>query len=153
MLQQAQELARKSLDEGETSDGYRVLADVSNQLLKTRGTFYKLLNHPAARSAALRAVELDPGSPLAHVAAAGYLISAPAIAGGNTRDGVDHAREAVALAGESHFVQFMSSMWLAKGLHELRDNDGAADALRTAASIYPDNWWLAEIAGTLNIDL
>ena len=162
-FERSMELARRSIGERETSEGYRVLADAYNQLLNLRGTAYKLFNHQAARKSAVRAVELDEENALAHNSLAGYLISAPPIAGGNTRLGVEHSLRAVEisrgavetglrddeLTGESRYVLFYSSIWLAKGLSDLGDETGAAAALATASGIYPNNWWLAEVVTDL----
>ena len=47
----------------------------------------------------------------------------------------------------------MASVWLATGLDALGDEEGARQALAVAGSIYPDNWWLEEVAVKLHIEL
>ena len=71
-VEQSMEAARDSLAEHESSEGYRILADGYNQLLKVRGRAYQMFHFRSARDTADRAVELDRRNPLAHVSAASY---------------------------------------------------------------------------------
>ena len=81
LFERAIKVARESIELEPTSEGYRVLADGLNQLLNVRGPAYKLFNHQTTRRSSLTAVELDETNALAHISAAGYLISAPVITG------------------------------------------------------------------------
>jgi tetratricopeptide (TPR) repeat protein len=143
--------ARASLQVEETSEGYRVLADGHNQLLKTRGRAYKVLNFRAARSMVDQAVALDGDNPLAHVTAAGYYLSAPRIAGGDVLRGLEHVEAAARLNADNRYVSFMVAVWTAWGEAETGNPESARRALARAEAIYPDNWLLAEVRGDLGL--
>lgn len=151
LFERAIKVARESIELEPTSEGYRVLADGLNQLLNVRGPAYKLFNHQTTRRSSLTAVELDETNALAHISAAGYLISAPVIAGGDLQRGIDHAQKAIELAGDSHYVRFAASIWLAIGAAG-RNLVEAERQLAVARSIYPRNWWLAEVAAALGLE-
>lgn len=147
------DLAERANALGETSDGYRVLADAHNQLLDIRPPAYRIFNAGKARRAAVRAVELGPDNPLAHVSAAGFFVTAPAIAGGSLDRGRYHLTEAATHAEDSDYMRFLLAIWEGQlAAAEGRDTD-AARSLALAHEIYPLNWWLARIARDLSIEL
>jgi tetratricopeptide (TPR) repeat protein len=152
-VEEAMELARASLEVHESSEGHRILADGYNQLLKVRGRGYQILHFRAAHRAALRAVELDRTNPLAHVSAASYYLSAPRIAGGDVRLGLEHVEAAARLNGDNRYVAFLVAVWAARGASQTGSQESARRSLRHAAEIYPDNWWLNEVSEELGISL
>ena len=147
----AHALAANALQE--SSEGYRVLADAYNQLLDVRPPAYKIVNAGRARRAALRAVELDVGNPLAHVAAAAYFVSAPPIAGGGLDRARDHLREAARLSDGSNYVMFLVNVWEARLAVAAGRRGDATGSLALAHAIYPGNWWLVRVAGELGVGL
>lgn len=147
------ELARQANAGIDSSEGQRILADGYNQLLDIGGAGFKMFNVGRARRAADRAVELDPSNPLAHVAAAGFYINAPGIVGGDRARGSRHVEEARRLAVDSDYVLFLVAVWDARLAREEGDPDGAREAIARAHAIFPDNWWLAEVAGELGVGL
>ncbi len=153
------ELAERANAVAATSEGYRVLADAYNQLLDIRSPTYKILNAGKARRAAVRAVELDPSNPLAHVSAAGFFVSAPAIAGGSLARGRYHLDEAAAYAKaaayaeDSDHIRFLLAVWEGRlAAAEGRDAD-AWSCLARAHEIYPLNWWLERVAHEISVEL
>jgi len=152
-FERAADLAERANAVGETSEGHRVLADAHNQLLDIRPPAYRILNAGKARRAAVRAVELDPTNPLAHVSAAGFFVNAPAIAGGSLDRGRYHLTEAATHAEASDYMRFLLAMWAG----QLAAAEGrVADASRSlvhASEIYPLNWWLERTARDLAIEL
>ena len=152
-VEQSMEAARDSLAEHESSEGYRILADGYNQLLKVRGRAYQMFHFRSARDTADRAVELDRRNPLAHVSAASYYLSAPGIAGGDVRRGLEHIEAAARLRGDNRYVSFLVSMWAARGAYQTGSTESARRSLLHAKEIYPDNWWLREVSEELSITL
>jgi tetratricopeptide (TPR) repeat protein len=150
-IERSMDAARASLLAVESSEGYRILADGYNQLLKVRGRAYQVIHFRDARRSADRAVDLDRRNPLAHVSAASYYLSAPGIAGGDTRRGLEHVEAAARLGGDSGYVRFLVSVWAAQGAAQTGSRASARTSLANAAAIYPDNWWLAEIREELGI--
>ena len=153
LVEDAMAAAEASLDLEETSEGYRILADGYNQLLKVRGRGYQLLHFRTARFTADQAVKLDRRNPLAHVSAASYYLSAPGIAGGDVRRGLEHVEAAARLRGENRYVSFLVAVWAARGAAQTGSRESARRSLANAAEIYPDNWWLAEVSRELGIAL
>jgi tetratricopeptide (TPR) repeat protein len=141
-----------------TSAGLRLRSDALQQLLEIRGTLYQMLNWRTARDAALEAVALDPGNPSAHLSAASYLTTAPALGGGD----LDRARHHVSRASElvaalppedSQLLQFLVAVWEARLAAKAGDARGTDAALARATSIYPQNWWLADAREKTRADL
>lgn len=158
LILRAIETAERANSIRETSEGFRVVADCRNQLLKLRGTAYRMTNFRAARQSADTAVQLDRRNPFAQLSAAGYYISAHPIAGGDTRRGLEHAEAAARrieeLSGEvARYVRFLTGIWVAQGLAAEGEREGAASALGRSREVYPENWWLAEVALELNLTL
>jgi tetratricopeptide (TPR) repeat protein len=152
-FERAIELAKRANARTESSEGHRVLADGYNQLLDLGGSGYKLFNVGRARRAAVTAVELDGSNPLAHATAAGFFVNAPAIAGGDPERARAHLDAAGRLAGDSQYLRFLVSVWDA----HLARADGAQTAAQAAIdrahAIFPRNWWLAEVAVKLDLEL
>jgi tetratricopeptide (TPR) repeat protein len=136
-----------------SSEGFRVLADAHNQLLDIRGTAYKIFNAWKARENAVRAVELDERNPLAQLAAASYFVSAPPIAGGDLSRGERHIAAARINGTASEYVRFLVAVWEGRLAAQRGDRPGAQASLARAHAIYPNSWWLAEIAASLEVEL
>lgn len=134
-----------------TSEGFRILADAQNQLLDLRGVAYKMLNVGAARRATERAVELDPTNALAHLAAAAFNLSAPAIVGGDSARGEHHLEEAEARAGDSEYAAFVIAIWRARVEAGRGDRGAAIRWLDRAAAVYPANWLVSRTARELGL--
>ncbi|TVQ25823.1 MAG: hypothetical protein EA382_06425 [Spirochaetaceae bacterium] len=137
--------ARESIGHAETADGRRAESNALQQLLNLGSTGFKMLNAGAARRSALRATELAPQNTLAHLSAVAFLISAPAIGGGDVARGERHLASATEFTDGSEYERFLIAAWTAV-LHARRGRiDAARSALADARSIYPKSWWLDEI--------
>ena len=147
------EFARRANERVETSEGHRVLADAYNQLLDLGGTGFRMFNVGRARRAAEAAVDLDPGNPLAHMAAASFFINAPGFVGGDVERGRSHLHAAARLGGESAYVAFLVAVWEARLAHADGRTGAARTALARAHAIFPQNWWLAAVSDELGIEL
>ncbi len=151
-FERATRLAERSIALRETSEAQRVLADSYSQLLDLRGVAYRMAHAGSARRAALRAVELDPANPFAHIAAAAYLASAPPIAGGS----VARAREHLDSAGrhaDSDYATFLIAVWEARLAAAQGRRQEASAAIARANAVFPANWWLETVAGEIGVDL
>jgi hypothetical protein len=75
----------ESLDMGDFSDGYRLLADVEGQLVSYRNLYYKTKHGPGIKDFLARAIDLDSGNQKAYISLAMYYRDAPLIAGGSLK--------------------------------------------------------------------
>ncbi len=163
-FQRAADFARRSNRVRETSEAARVLADALNQLLGLRGAGYRVLYASRARTAAHRAVELDPANPFAHLALAAFLASAPPVAGGDPQAAQHHLGTAASLT-DDRLARFLIAIWNARIIAATASAGGApadqsdqsdealAEAIGKAYAIFPRNWWLAEVAADLGMQL
>jgi len=151
LLIKAADLARDANRIEESSTGYRVLADCLNQLLDIRGIGYRMFNTVPARSSADRAVRIDPENPLARTAAAAFYSSAPRAVGGNPELAIRYLEQAtIHRSGRLH-VDFLIFLWFGKAYLELGQIEAATSSFRAAASIFPENWALREMAAEAGI--
>ena len=145
LFEESLSLARASIGHAETADGRRAESNALQQLLNLGSTGFQMVNARPARRSALRAIELAPRDALAHLSAAGFLLSAPAIGGGDIARGEYHLTRAAESSHDSGYERFMIAAWTTV-LHTRRGRiDAARAALTDARSIYPNSWWLDEI--------
>jgi len=78
-------LILESLDIGDFSEGYRLLADVEGQLISYHNLYYKAKFGPGIKDFAIKAIELNPGNEKAYISLAMYYRDAPLIAGGSLK--------------------------------------------------------------------
>jgi tetratricopeptide (TPR) repeat protein len=81
----SKKLISESLDIGDYSEGYRLLADVEGQLISYRNLYYKAKYGPGIKGFIIKAIELDSGNEKAYISLAMYYRDAPLIAGGNLK--------------------------------------------------------------------
>jgi len=79
----SKELILKSLEIGDFSDGYRLIADVEGQLIYYGDLYYKTKFGPGIKKFITKAIELDSGNKKAYISLAMYYRDAPFIAGGS----------------------------------------------------------------------
>ncbi len=144
-FESATNAAKRSLRREDSSEAHRVLADAYNQLLEIRPTSYAVLNAGGARRAAVRAVELNPGNPLAHLSAAAYLSAAPAIAGGDLTQARFHLEQAGSNNNHSEYQEFLILIWWGRYHSRRGSASAAAEAFAAARAIYPESWWLEHV--------
>lgn len=78
-------LILESLDIGDFSEGYRLLADVEGQLISYHNLYYKAKFGPVIKDFAIKAIELDTENEKAYISLAMYYRDAPLIAGGSLK--------------------------------------------------------------------
>lgn len=78
-------LILESLDIGDFSEGYRLLADVEGQLISYHNLYYKAKFGPGIKDFAIKAIELDYGNEKAYISLAMYYRDAPLIMGGSLK--------------------------------------------------------------------
>ncbi|MCK5767674.1 MAG: hypothetical protein KAH35_04795 [Candidatus Atribacteria bacterium] len=79
----SKELILKSLEIGDFSDGYRLMADVEGQLIYYGDLYYKTKFGPGIKKFITKAIELDSINKKAYISLAMYYRDAPFIAGGS----------------------------------------------------------------------
>lgn len=156
LFEQALELANEAIARRQRSEYFRLKAEALMQLLRLRGLAFRIGNAGAARSAADRAVELDPQNPRALIVAASYYGMTPALAGGDPPRALENLSTAISLAAEQMLrnstapgqsraatvVSFSAWMWRGIVLAEQGDGPGARRAYDQAAGIFANSEWL-----------
>ena len=139
------ELAGRSLECGESSEGYRLMADAQAQLLVSGNLAYKMAHGQRARQWVLRAVELDPGNAAAQLSLALYYKNAPGIAGGDKARARRILHELETRSDLQRSERFSVNTWLGIVYSEQKDKERARSYLTRAQAIYPGNTWLREM--------
>lgn len=149
ILPEGLDLIRQSLQAGDYSDGLRVLADLHSQMTISRGLFHMMRHGEEARSATMRALDLDRENIRALITAAGYYLNAPRIAGGSVPDGIRHLELALSKDPPDQNDRFMILGWLAEAHQSVGEEDRAREYARQALTIYPRSRWVREILSSI----
>ncbi len=143
--------ARQALGLGEFSEGWRMMAENQGQLCLVKEMGYLLANGPRGPQYAQKALKLDPLNVAAQIYLASAKVYPPPIAGGNPARGVELFRRALALEPTEKDDLFNIYSGIGIGLGKLSRNAEAADWLRKALELYPNNAYalqeLARIGG------
>lgn len=144
-FQNSLNLAARSLECGESSEGYRLMADAQAQLLVSGGPGYKMTHGGKARQWVLRAVELDPDNVAAQLSLALYYRNAPGLAGGDPKEArrILHALEA--RSDLERAERFSVNTWLGISYADSKDRERARAYLSRAQAAYPGNTWVREM--------
>ena len=102
----------ESLDMGDFSDGYRLLADVEGQLISYRNLYYKTKFGPGIRGFIVKAIELDSGNEKAYISLAMYYRDAPLIAGGNLKKSESILKEMIEITHSDKIDLFSLYLWI-----------------------------------------
>jgi len=102
----------ESLDMGDFSDGYRLLADVEGQLISYRNLYYKTKFGPGIRGFIVKAIELDSGNEKAYISLAMYYRDAPLIAGGNLKKSESILKEMIEITHSDKINLFSLYLWI-----------------------------------------
>lgn len=102
----------ESLDMGDFSDGYRLLADVEGQLISYRNLYYKTKFGPGIRGFIVKAIELDSGNGKAYISLAMYYRDAPLIAGGNLKKSESILKKMIDITHSDQIDLFSLYLWI-----------------------------------------
>lgn len=138
-LEEALDYAENAIEKESFSEGYRLLADAHSQMMFSRGILYMARHGGTARDAALKALELDPKNPRAHISVAGFYLNAPPVAGGDPRRGIELLERGVELSRTDRSDRFLMYLWLSDAYEKQGDLDRARSYREQAARIYPDS--------------
>jgi len=105
-------LISESLDMGDFSDGYRLLADVEGQLISYRNLYYKTKYGPGIRGFIVKAIELDSGNKKAYISLAMYYRDAPLIAGGNLKKSESILKKMIDITYSDQIDLFSLYLWI-----------------------------------------
>ncbi|TFG93145.1 MAG: hypothetical protein E4G71_00915 [Candidatus Atribacteria bacterium] len=108
----SREMISESLDTGDFSDGYRLLADVEGQLMSYRNLYYKTKFGPRIKDFLERAIELDSGNGKAYVSLAMYYRDAPLIAGGSLKKSESVLKKMVEITHSDQIDLFSLYLWV-----------------------------------------
>jgi tetratricopeptide (TPR) repeat protein len=136
------DLLLASLQQAESSQAYRLLADTYAQLLILNGLLYKMSYGPKVREMAEAALRLDPANLKARLTLALFYKNAPAIAGGSRKESLRLLHQ---LEGEQNLERadrFSVNAWLGILYSEGRRPAEARRYLSRALEVYPGNTWL-----------
>ena len=105
-------LILESLDIGDFSEGYRLLADVEGQLISYRDLYYKTKFGPRIRGFIVKAIELDSGNEKAYISLAMYYRDAPLIAGGNPKKSESILKKMIDITHSDQINLFSLYLWI-----------------------------------------
>ena len=108
----SKELILKSLECGDFSDGYRLLADVEGQLITYRDFLYMTKYGPPIKNMITKAIKIDPHNVMAYLSLAMYYRDAPLIAGGDIKKSKSVLEEMVALTSHDKMDLFSLYIWI-----------------------------------------
>jgi len=108
----SKKLISDSLDVGDFSEGYRLLADVEGQLVSYRNLYYKTKFGPRIKDFIIKAIELDSGNERAYISLAMYYRDAPLIAGGNPKKSVSTLKKMIDITHSDQINLFSLYLWI-----------------------------------------
>jgi len=108
----SKKLILESLDIGDFSEGYRLLADVEGQLISYRNLYYKAKFGPGIKGFIIKAIELDSGNEKAYISLAMYYRDAPLIAGGNLKKRESILKKMIDITHSNQINLFSLYLWI-----------------------------------------
>ena len=108
----SKEMISESLDSGDFSDGYRLLADVEGQLMSYRNLYYKTKFGPKVKDFLEKAIELDSGNAKAYISLAMYYRDAPLIVGGNFKKSESVLKKMIDITHSDQIELFSLYLWV-----------------------------------------
>jgi len=105
-------LISESLDMGDFSDGYRLLADVEGQLISYRNLYYKAKFGTGIKDFLVKAIELDSGNEKAYISLAMYYRDAPLIAGGSFKKSESTLKKMIDITHSDQIDLFSLYLWI-----------------------------------------
>jgi tetratricopeptide (TPR) repeat protein len=141
--------ARRALELGEFSEGWRMMAENQGQLCLVKELAYLLANGPKGPQYAQKALKQDPRNVAAQVYLAAAKVYPPALAGGNPARGVELLQRALALQPTEKDDLFNIYSGIGVALGKLGRNAEASVWLRKALELYPNNAYVRGQLGRL----
>ena len=108
----SKKLILESLDIGDFSEGYRLLADVEGQPISYRNFYYKTKFGPGIKNFITKAIELDSGNKKAYISLAMYYRDAPLIAGGNLKKSESTLKKMIDITYSDQINLFSLYLWI-----------------------------------------
>ena len=108
----SKKLISESLDIGDYSEGYRLLADVEGQLISYRNLYYKAKYGPGIKGFIIKAIELDSGNEKAYISLAMYYRDAPLVAGGNLKKSESILKKMIDITHSDQINLFSLYLWI-----------------------------------------
>jgi len=108
----SKKLISASLEIGDFSEGYRVLADVEGQLISYRNLYYKTKFGPGIKNFITKAIELDPGNEKAYISLAMYYRDAPPIVGGDLKKSESILKKMIDTTHSDQIDLFSLYLWI-----------------------------------------
>lgn len=138
-------MAEKSMNYGEYSDGWRLQADAGSYLMLFKGVGYIIANLEKIQANAKRALELDPGNVRASLIIAQRLIKAPALFGGNKKNGLlilENINEREDISKEDRYYIMLALSEVYKSSKREQD---ALKIYHSLLAIYPGSSFIKEL--------
>jgi len=108
----SKKMISESLDMGDFSEGYRLMADVEGQLISYRNLYYKTKFGPGIRGFIVKAIELDSVNKKAYFSLAMYHRDAPLIAGGNLKKSESILKKMIDITYSDKVDLFSLYLWI-----------------------------------------
>ena len=137
--QAAMDLARRSIEVRETSEGWRVLADAGSSMMVSKGFGGIISMAGDVKSWSEKALELDPQNVMAILIDVQGQINAPRIGGGNPEEALRRLTQLNRRADLNDIERFWTYLSLAAVNDKLRNSDEAGRWCAAAGGIFPEN--------------
>ena len=105
-------LINDSLDIGDSSEGYRLLADVEGQLISYHNLYYKTKFGPRIKNFIEKAIELDYSNQKSYISLAMYYRDAPLIAGGSFKKSEAVLKKMIDVTHSDRIDLFSLYLWI-----------------------------------------
>lgn len=138
-LERAMDLASLSIEERESGDAYRVMADAGASWMVTKGLVGIIRMAPQVSEWSRKALDLQPDNALALIISAQGQINAPEAAGGDPEAAALRLEDLLSRDDLSVIERYWGSLSLSSAYRKLDQTESADRLCAEASAIYPDN--------------
>jgi tetratricopeptide (TPR) repeat protein len=135
---------RESLEQGEYSEGYRVMSEIISQMCLVKSVGFVLRNGRKVNEYAKKAIELDPRNGKAHIIIASSRIYPPAAFGGNREMGIERMQKALTMPDIEKDDLFNIYSGIGIAYSKLNKPQQGIMWLEKALRLYPGNEYVLE---------
>ncbi len=138
LFEESMDLAKSSIEQDESAEALRVLADAGSSWMITKGLGGIIKMAPQVQEWSDRSLELDPSNPLALIINAQGQINAPKSAGGDPEAAARRLNALVARRDMDDISLFWGRVSLAQAYDKLKERAEAQRWCELASEVFPE---------------